>query len=154
MPGTVLPTAPHWVPAPCTKANCECTDVSLPVIRVYRPFTVQYADLPIIDFSELRNPDGVVKLAQQVHDAMTKSGFFYVINHGHTQDDVRCLPTLGLPLWRSLTRMYAAQTDRMFDIADIPFSQVSEAEKKAYEGRVKETGTYQGYKLRQYWVCH
>ena len=42
----------------------------------------------------------------------------------------------------------------MFDIADIPFSQVSDAEKKAYEGRVKETGTYQGYKLRQYWVSH
>ena len=42
----------------------------------------------------------------------------------------------------------------MFDIADIPFSQVPDAEKKAYEGRVKETGTYQGYKLRQYWVCH
>ena len=41
----------------------------------------------------------------------------------------------------------------MFDIADVPFSQVSEQEKKAYECHVKELGTYQGYKLRQYWVC-
>lgn len=44
------------------------------------------------------------------------------------------------------------QTDRMFDIADVPFSQVSDQEKKAYECNVKEMGTYQGYKLRQYWV--
>ena len=40
----------------------------------------------------------------------------------------------------------------MFDIANVAFSQVSDREKKAYEGKVKETGSYQGYKLRQYWV--
>ncbi|EPS93318.1 hypothetical protein FOMPIDRAFT_1102120, partial [Fomitopsis schrenkii] len=111
MPGTTLPTAPRWVPAPPTNADLD------------------YADLPIVDFSKLQTPDGAAMLAQQVHDAMTKSGFFYVINHGHAQGD----------------------TDRMFDIGDIPFSQVSDAEKKAYEGHIKETGTYQGYKLRQYW---
>lgn len=41
----------------------------------------------------------------------------------------------------------------MFDIGNVPFSQVSDTEKKTYEGNVKGTGTYQGYKLRQYWVC-
>jgi len=111
MPGTVLPPAPRWVPAPLTRVNLE------------------YADLPIINFAELAAPGGSAMLAQQVHDAMTTSGFFYVINHGHTQ----------------------AKTDRMFDIGDVAFNQVSDQEKKAYEGNVKETGTYQGYKLRQYW---
>lgn len=40
----------------------------------------------------------------------------------------------------------------MFDIANVAFSQVSAQEKKAYEGTVKEAGSYQGYKLRQYWA--
>ena len=40
----------------------------------------------------------------------------------------------------------------MFDIADIPFARVSEEEKKIYVARMKETGSYQGYKPRQYWV--
>ncbi|EPT03279.1 hypothetical protein FOMPIDRAFT_90926 [Fomitopsis schrenkii] len=111
MPGTVVPSAPRWVPAPLTTTDLE------------------YADLPIIDLAKLSIPGGKAMLAQQVHDAMTTSGFFYVINHGHTQ----------------------AQTDRMFDIADVAFGQVSDQEKKAHEGKVKDTGSYQGYKLRQYW---
>ena len=40
----------------------------------------------------------------------------------------------------------------MFDIADVPFARVSEEEKKIYVARMKETGSYQGYKPRQYWV--
>ena len=40
----------------------------------------------------------------------------------------------------------------MFDIADIPFARVSEEEKKIYVARMKETGSYQRYKPRQYWV--
>ena len=44
------------------------------------------------------------------------------------------------------------QTDRIFDIADVPFAQVPEDEKKRYAGDIKQTGSYRGYKLRQYWV--
>jgi hypothetical protein len=40
----------------------------------------------------------------------------------------------------------------VFDIADVPFEQVSEAEKEQYVGRMKQTGSYQGYKPRSYWV--
>ena len=40
----------------------------------------------------------------------------------------------------------------MFDIADVAFSQVSDAEKNVYEGRMLEDGSYRGYKLREYWV--
>ena len=42
----------------------------------------------------------------------------------------------------------------MFDIADVTFAQVSDEEKKVYAGKMKETGSYQGYKLRNYWVGH
>ena len=49
---------------------------------------VEYADLPIIDFSKLATSGGSAELAKEVHDAMTTSGFLYVINHGHTQAQV------------------------------------------------------------------
>lgn len=42
---------------------------------------------------------------------------------------------------------------RIFDIADIPFEGVSQREKQQYVGQMKQTGSYQGYKLRSYWVC-
>lgn len=38
------------------------------------------------------------------------------------------------------------------DIADLPFAHVPEEEKQALAGTMKETGSYQGYKLRNYWV--
>lgn len=40
----------------------------------------------------------------------------------------------------------------MFDIADVPFSCVESDEKRLYTAKMKETGSYQGYKPRQYWV--
>ncbi|KAF5372679.1 hypothetical protein D9615_009830 [Tricholomella constricta] len=41
-------------------------------------------------------------------------------------------------------------TRRIFDIAEIP-SGASDDEKKKYVARIEEDGSYQGYKLRQYW---
>ena len=93
---------------------------------------VEYADLAIIDLSKASTPEGRVTLANEVRDALNTTGFFYVINHGFTQE----------------------QTDRMFDIANVPFSQVSDEEKQAYLGKIKETGTFQGYKPRNYWVIY
>ena len=80
---------------------------------------------------------------------MTTSGFFYVINHGRTQAQVSL--SLARPSVHEI--YYLWQTERMFDIGDVAFSQVSDQEKKAYEGNSKETGSFEGYKLRQYWVC-
>ncbi|KAF9238970.1 Clavaminate synthase-like protein [Melanogaster broomeanus] len=89
---------------------------------------LDYADLAIIDLSKATNSAGRAQLAQEVKDAFRTHGFFYVINHGYTQ----------------------AQIGRMFDIADIPFSGVSDDEKQVYAGTMKQTGSWQGYKLRQY----
>ena len=93
---------------------------------------VEYADLAIIDLSKVSTPEGRATLANEVRDALNTTGFFYVINHGFTQEE----------------------TDRMFDIANVPFSQVSDEKKQAYLGKIKETGTFQGYKLRNYWVTY
>ncbi|KAG1737555.1 uncharacterized protein EDB91DRAFT_1083066 [Suillus paluster] len=93
---------------------------------------LQYADLAIIDLSKATTTEGRAELAVELRNALTTHGFFYIINHGYTQ----------------------AQTERMFDIADVPMSGVAEDEKRAYAGNSKETGIFQGYKPRQYWVGH
>ncbi|KAF9451060.1 Clavaminate synthase-like protein [Macrolepiota fuliginosa MF-IS2] len=90
---------------------------------------LDYADLPIIDLSKATTAEGRIGLAEQVTDAMTNKGFFYIVNHGYTPE----------------------QTKRIFDIANVPFEHVSEPEKHVYAGTMKITGSYQGYKLRQYW---
>ena len=41
----------------------------------------------------------------------------------------------------------------MFDIADVPFSQVPLEEKLKYTSEIKESGSYRGYKLPRLWVC-
>ncbi|CCM06178.1 uncharacterized protein FIBRA_08420 [Fibroporia radiculosa] len=99
----------------------------IPAVPTNEP--LDYADLVIIDIAEAHTAEGRAKLALQLREALTTQGFFYVVNHGYSQ----------------------SQTDRIFDIADVPFSLVSNEEKQTYAGNIKATGSYQGYKLRQYW---
>jgi hypothetical protein len=44
----------------------------------------------------------------------------------------------------------SAQIARMFDIADVPFSAVSDSEKQSYLSTRTEDGSIQGYILLQY----
>jgi len=90
---------------------------------------LEYADLAVIDLSKFGTPEGKAKLAEEVRAAMKDKGFFKVINHGLSQE----------------------QTDRMFDIANVPMAQVSQEDKIRYDGKMHETGSYTGYKPRQYW---
>ncbi|KAJ7672421.1 hypothetical protein DFH06DRAFT_1319843 [Mycena polygramma] len=90
---------------------------------------LDYADLPIIDLSKAQDTKGRTELTAQVSAAMKTHGFFYVVNHGYT----------------------TSQTERMFDIADVLFSGVDADEKRLYVAEMKESGSYQGYKPRQYW---
>ncbi|PBK98044.1 Clavaminate synthase-like protein [Armillaria gallica] len=83
---------------------------------------LDYADLPIIDLSKGPRPE-------EVREAMQTYGFFYVVGHG----------------------LSLSENQRIFDIADIPFGAVSDEEKQRYEAKIIQTGSYQGYKLRQYW---
>ncbi|KAL6302299.1 Clavaminate synthase-like protein [Sparassis latifolia] len=105
----------------------------LPPVRHHVPPTrtkenLDYADLAVIDLSKAHTPEGRALLAIELCDAIAAQGFFYAINHGYTQ----------------------AQNDRMFDIANVPFS-LADEEKRLYTGNVKESGTYQGFKPRQLW---
>ncbi len=52
---------------------------------------MEWADLPIVDISKAATPEGRAALAPQVRDAMRTHGFFYIINHGYTQAQVRQL---------------------------------------------------------------
>ncbi|KAI9070315.1 Clavaminate synthase-like protein [Trametes sanguinea] len=111
MPAPTIPFAPRYVPAPPTKEDLE------------------WADLPIIDFSEAGTPEGRAALTPQVCRAMQTYGFMYVVNHGLTQ----------------------AQNNRIFDIADIPFTQVPEEEMKRFTADIKGSGSYRGFKPRELW---
>ncbi|PFH47634.1 hypothetical protein AMATHDRAFT_77105 [Amanita thiersii Skay4041] len=111
MPSLVHPPTPVFIEPPPTKENLD------------------FANLAIVDLSKYHSSDGKAELIETVKTALSTIGFFYVINHGYTQE----------------------QRNRIFDIANIPFTQVSDEDKQKYLGRMKETGSYQGYKLRQYW---
>ncbi|KAI0689339.1 hypothetical protein BC835DRAFT_1407866 [Cytidiella melzeri] len=90
---------------------------------------LDYADLAILDFSQASTPEGRKELAVAARDALRDIDFFYIVNHGLSQ----------------------SETTRIFDIADFTFSQVSDKEKQEYQGNILETGSFQGYKPRQYW---
>jgi len=57
-----------------------------------------------------------------------------------------------LPHHSRINLAYTLQIERVFDIAAVPFTQVDAEEKKLYEAKIKETGTFMGYKPVQYWV--
>ncbi|RPD60545.1 Clavaminate synthase-like protein [Lentinus tigrinus ALCF2SS1-7] len=108
---------------------------TLPPVPHYEPPSVtkedvDWAEFPLIDLSKAKTPEGRAELAPVVRDAMRTHGFLYVVNHGLTQ----------------------AQTDRYFDIADMPFAQVPEEEKKQLAGKIVENGSYRGYKARRLWT--
>ncbi|KAF9220306.1 Clavaminate synthase-like protein [Gyrodon lividus] len=90
---------------------------------------LEFADLAIIDLSKAHTPEGRAELAAQLRDALRTNGFVYAINHGYTQ----------------------TQRDRVFDIADVPFTAVPPEEMKIYTANIDKVGYYAGYKGRQYW---
>jgi len=90
---------------------------------------LDYVDLPIVDLATFESAENRALLVTQVRDALLTHGFFYVVGHGYRQ----------------------SETDRIFDIADIPFTGVGDEEKQAYVGAIQQTGSLQGYKPRRYW---
>ena len=76
--------------------------------------TVDYADVPIIDFSKAYTPEGWAELMPQVRDAMHTYGFMRVINHGLTQEQVspRALGLRGALRARAVGSVYAATDAR------------------------------------------
>ncbi|KAH9903173.1 Clavaminate synthase-like protein [Cubamyces lactineus] len=111
MPVPTNPPCARFIPAPPTEEDLE------------------WAPLPIIDFSQAATPEGLARIAPQVCNAMRTYGFLYIVNHGYTN----------------------AQNERIFDIADAMFTKVTDDEKKRLVADFKKTGSYRGYKARQTW---
>ena len=109
---------------------------------------MDWADLPVIDLAKFENVENHPLLASQIQDAFLTHGFFYVINHGYRQSEAKIL-FISLPCY-----LMPEQTDRIFDIADVPFTGVSNEEKQLYGAAIKETGSYLGYKFPGYFVSY
>ncbi|KAF9264431.1 Clavaminate synthase-like protein [Marasmius fiardii PR-910] len=90
---------------------------------------LEYADLPIIDLS--LPPREFLGQVEKIKEAMETHGFLYCVNHPYSVEEM----------------------SRIFSIANVPFTEslVPFEEKKRYEGTMKVSGSYQGYKLREYW---
>ncbi|KAI1270884.1 hypothetical protein F5Y07DRAFT_406517 [Xylaria sp. FL0933] len=85
-------------------------------------YELDWAELATLDLSHFDKPNGKRKLATQLHDAIQKVGFFYIINFGLTQE----------------------QVDQQFAIGKEIF-QLSTEEKLKYRADL-EHGGYNGYK--------
>ncbi|TFK28289.1 Clavaminate synthase-like protein [Coprinopsis marcescibilis] len=91
---------------------------------------LDFAELPIVDLAKaLSSPSEKRKWGAFVREAILNHGFLYVINAG----------------------LKPEETGRIFDIADVAFSQVGDQEKAQYVAKIKENGSFQGYKPRRFW---
>lgn len=107
-----LPEVDHFVPVEPTKEKLD------------------YADLDILDFS-LYNDTSAAKnaLAEQVHQAMTSHGFFVIINHGISEENI----------------------ERMVDIGHTILSRTPQEEKERLKADLTGKGEYPGFKPRGEW---
>ncbi|KIV90856.1 hypothetical protein PV10_05462 [Exophiala mesophila] len=91
---------------------------------------LEYAELVTLDLSTYDNgPQARKKLADELKHAMRTQGFFVVVNHGISIE----------------------QIDRQVDIGHHVLTKTPLEEKQRLEGRMKQDGSYQGFKLRNYW---
>ena len=64
------------------------------LVTVHTAFTVDYADLAILDLSKAHTAEGLAVLAEQARSAMREQGFFYVTNHGLSNEQVISITAL------------------------------------------------------------
>lgn len=101
---------------------------------------LDYADIPILDFSLFDDPKGKEKLIAQAKEAVESTGFFYVTNFGLTEQEINYQWALGK------------------EILELPM-----AEKQKYRAKL-EDGDYNGYRplgsieqfpgRRDNWECY
>ncbi|PYH94484.1 Clavaminate synthase-like protein [Aspergillus ellipticus CBS 707.79] len=112
MPAPTLPEAEHFVPVPSSKEP------------------IDFVSLKTIDFSLYDNGlEARLQLAEQVRQAMTTQGFFVIINHGISEEEI----------------------SRQVDIGHTIFTRTSPEEKLHLQAPIVEKGSYFGFKLRGHW---
>ena len=102
MPATTIPPVPHYEPAPVTKEDCEPVPPRNSVLA-HLLYSVDWAELPVIDISKAKTPQGRIELGPIVRDAMRNHGFMFVVNHGLTQAEVSVFRVFGQTRVRWLT---------------------------------------------------
>ncbi|KAJ8083855.1 hypothetical protein AAF712_000773 [Marasmius tenuissimus] len=88
---------------------------------------VEWADILTVDLSLYE--DKRQELIDTIQTALQRDGFFYVVNHGIPQDILQ----------------------RQFDIGQHTFDGVPREEKEKHVAKIKEEGSFMGYKLQNYW---
>ena len=80
----------------------------------HRDDLVDYADLAIVDLGKASTLEGRRELAVQVREAMSTTGFFYVINHGLTPAQVSRIHYFGQLVDQTYDRPNACSILRTF----------------------------------------
>src|SRR5271170_1448430 len=112
MPSVKPPQPTHFEPVKPTGENLD------------------YADLPTLDFAELRTGDaGKWKLAETLNKCMRTQGFFYIVNHGLSEEEI----------------------SRQVDIGYTVLTETPLEEKMRLLSQMQEKGRYRGFKLRDYY---
>jgi isopenicillin N synthase-like dioxygenase len=112
MPSIKTPLPTHFEPVKPTGENLED------------------ADLPALDFAELKTGDsGKSKLAEKLNKCMRTQGFFYIFNHGLSEEDI----------------------SRQVDIGYTVLTETPIEEKMQLVSEMQEKGRYRGFKLRDYY---
>ncbi|GFZ44251.1 hypothetical protein JCM24511_01973 [Saitozyma sp. JCM 24511] len=89
-----------------------------------------FADLKTVDMGSFHDgPEAQAKIAEEIRQAMHEQGFFTLINHGFTQEEVA----------------------RQMDIGYTVLQRTPLEEKQKLRARMQEDGCYKGFKLRQYY---
>ena len=70
------------------RRNVSHVDALVEIKLINGCIIVDFADLAVIDLSKFSTPEGRAELATTVRDAMRTNGFFYVINHGMSPEQV------------------------------------------------------------------
>ncbi|KAL2837810.1 hypothetical protein BJX68DRAFT_280124 [Aspergillus pseudodeflectus] len=92
---------------------------------------LEYAKLVTLDLSKYDDgPEARQKLADELKFAMRTQGFFLIQNHGIDLNTI----------------------NRQVDIGHHVLTKTPLEEKRRLEGKMKEKGSYQGFKLRNYWT--
>lgn len=144
-----LPDVPHYVFAPPTKENCLSQDFLLHVKHwtwsVHRQWNMQTL-LPLTSRKPTQR-----KVAQPSQSnwgtpsTPTDSFTSWIM-------DIRKLRWENVSCIIETVYHLSTQTARMFDIADVPFSAVSNNEKQSYISTNKVDGSIEGYILRGFTV--
>jgi isopenicillin N synthase-like dioxygenase len=113
MPGITLPEVDHFVPVTPSKEPIDFVDLHKVDLSTYD------------DGLEARRA-----LAEQVRQAMTTQGFFTLLNHGISQEEI----------------------ERQVDIGHTILERTSEEEKQRLRAPIREEGNYFGFKPRGVWT--